>query len=166
MTRGIVLYATRYGSTQEIAEAIAAKLDFETKNVMYIDDGSELDEYDQIVLGSPIYYDDICEDMKRFISSFFIKLGDKKLFTFVVYGATKGHFNIDYATKFANYFDPHPLFSVAFLGRATKTSLTDKDYKNLEIFFKNRLKVDLSDFDYFDENKIDFVVEKVKDIID
>jgi menaquinone-dependent protoporphyrinogen IX oxidase len=163
MSRGIVIYATRYGSTQEIAENIANKLDFESKNVMYIDDASELDEYDKIILGSPIYYDDICEEMKRFISSFFIKLGGKKLFTFAVYGATKGRLDIDYATKFANYFNPHPVISVAFLGRATKTSLTEKDYKNLQIFFKNRLESDLSDFDYFDENKVDVVVEKIKE---
>ena len=162
MSRGIVLYATRYGSTQEIAETLANKLDFDSKNVMYIDDGSILDEYDQIILGSPIYYDDIVEDMKRFISSFFIKLGGKKLFTFAVYGATKGKMDIDYAAKFADYFSPQPAIAVAFLGRATKSSLNKKDYKYLQIFYKNRLKADLSDFDYFDENKIDIVVEKIK----
>ena len=60
MNRGIIIFATRYGSTQEIAEKLAEKLDFQSKNVMYLEDGSELDQYDTIILGSPIYFDDIC----------------------------------------------------------------------------------------------------------
>ena len=74
MTRGIIYYATRYGSTKEIADAMADKLEFETKNVMYVEDDSELDKYDIIILGTPIYFDDIYQDMKYFINSFFIKL--------------------------------------------------------------------------------------------
>ena len=96
MTRGIVLYATKYGSTQEIAEALATKLDFKIKNVMTIEDDSELDLYDIIILGTPIYFDDIYEDMKQFINSFFIKLGGKKLITFAVFGATKGYLDTEY----------------------------------------------------------------------
>ena len=78
MTRGIVLYATKYGSTQEIAESLADKLEFQTKNVADICEDSELEQYDVIILGTPIYFDDIFEDMKHFVTSYFIKLGDKK----------------------------------------------------------------------------------------
>jgi menaquinone-dependent protoporphyrinogen IX oxidase len=165
MTRGLVLFATKYGSTQELAETLAEKLGFTAKNVMQFEDGSELDQYDVLVLGSPIYYDDICDDMKHFITSFFFKLGDKKLVTFSVYGATKGYLETDYAAKFANYFDPKPALSVMFLGRATKSSLSEADYRKLQIFYRNRLNAELSDFDYFDENKVDFVVEKIKEVI-
>jgi menaquinone-dependent protoporphyrinogen IX oxidase len=165
MTKGIIVFSTKYGSTQEIAETLANKLDFESKNVMYLEDSSELDQYDTVILGSPIYHDDINEDMKHFITSFFIKLGGKKLITFAVYGATKGHLEMDYAQKFADYFDPKPVLSLSFLGRATKSSLNENDYKKLQIFYKNRLNSELSDFDYFDENKLDFVVDKIKELI-
>ena len=135
-------------------------------NVMAIQDDSELDLYDFVILGSPIYFDDIYEDMKHFINSFFIKLGSKKLITFAVYGATKGYVETDYAQKFADYFQPGPLMSLIFLGRATKATLGEDDYKKLYIFYKYRLREKFEDFDYFDENKIDFVAEKIKETID
>jgi menaquinone-dependent protoporphyrinogen IX oxidase len=166
MTSGIVLFATKYGSTEEIAQALADDLEFDIKNVMNIEDDAELDKYDTIILGTPIYFDDIHQNMKHFITSYFIKLGGKNLITFAVYGATKGYLDTDYSQKFANYFDPKPALSVMFLGRATKTTLGEDDFKKLYIFFKYRLRTKFEEFDYFDENKIDIVVEKIKEIIE
>ncbi len=165
MTKGIVLFATKYGSTQEIAEVLATKLEFDSRNVMNLEDEAELDKYDVIILGTPIYFDDIYEDMKHFITTFFIKLGGKKLITFAVYGATKGYLETDYAQKFADYFEPKPVLSLTFLGRATKATLGEDDYKKLYIFFKYGLRTKFEEFDYFDENKIDFTVEKIKKLI-
>jgi menaquinone-dependent protoporphyrinogen IX oxidase len=165
MTSGIVYFATKYGSTEEIAQTIADRLGFDIKNVMYVEDETELDKYDTIILGTPIYFDDIYQDMKHFVQTFFIKLGGKKLITFAVNGATKGYMDTDYAQKFANYFDPKPAMSVAFLGRATKETLGEDDYKKLYIFFKYRLRTKFEEFDYFDENKIDVVVDKIKELI-
>ena len=166
MTRGIVLYATKYGSTEEIAQALADDLEFDVKNVIYVEDDSELDKYDTIILGTPIYFDDIYQDMKHFVTSYFIKLGGKNLVTFAVYGATKGHLDTDYSQTFANYFDPKPQLSIMFLGRATKTTMGKDDFKKLYIFFKYRLRTKFEEFDYFDENKIDIVVEKIKEVIE
>ena len=166
MTRGIVLYATKYGSTQEIAESIAEKLEFQTKNVADVSEDSELEQYDVIILGTPIYFDDIFEDMKHFITSYFIKLGDKKLITFAVNGAVKGHLDTDYGEKFAKYFDPKPLLYLNFFGRATKSSLGEDDYKKLYIFYKYRLRTKFEDFDYFDENKLDIVADKIKQTLE
>ena len=165
MTKGIVLYATKYGSTQEIAESLANKLEFNSKNVLHIEDETELDKYDVIILGTPIYFDDIFEDMKHFINTFFIKLGSKKLITFAVYGAVKGYLDTDYARKFAEYFNPKPAMSVMFLGRATKNTLGEDDHKKLYFFFKYRLRTKFEEFDYFDENKIEYVVDKIREII-
>ncbi|MCK5559994.1 MAG: flavodoxin domain-containing protein [Thermoplasmata archaeon] len=165
MSHAIILYATRYGSTREIAEALATKLELPYKNVSEISDGSELENYDYLILGAPVYFDDIFEDMKHFITSFFIKIGQKKLITFAVYGAVKGHIDKDYAKTFAEYFQPNPILSLDFIGRATKSSLGEEDYKKLEIFYKNRLDAELNDFDYFDENKIDEAAVKIKEAL-
>jgi menaquinone-dependent protoporphyrinogen IX oxidase len=165
MTRAIIYYATKYGATQEIAEKFGELLGAPTKNVMHVSDGSEIDQYDTLILGSPIYFDDIFEDMKHFLTSFFIKIGAKKLITFAVYGATKGYLDKNYAQVFADYFSPSPVISLMFLGRATKESLSDEDYKKLEIFYKNRLNAELSDFDYFDENRLEIAAGKIKEVI-
>jgi menaquinone-dependent protoporphyrinogen IX oxidase len=161
----IILYATRYGSTREIAEMMGEKLEIPIKNVTEIANSSELEQYDYIILGSPIYFDDIYEDMKHFLTSFFITIGQKKLITYAVYGAVKGYLERDYGKDFGNYFQPSPLLSLSFLGRATKSSLSEEDYKKLELFYNNRLNEELNDFDYFDENKIDAVVEEIKNLI-
>ncbi len=165
MRRTIVLYATKYGSTQEVAESLAEKLDIPSKNVSNVNNISELEQYDTLILGAPIYYDDIFEDMKHFINSFFIKIGEKKSITFVVYGAVKGHLDKDYAQDFANYFQPNPALTFGFLGRATRSALSSEDYRRLDIFFKNRLNAELSEFDYFDENRLDEAVQKIKEIL-
>ena len=165
MTRAIIYYSTKYGSTQEIAENLGEKLGIPSKNVMYVKDGSELDQYDLLILGSPIYFDDIHADMKHFLTSFFIKIGGKKLITFAVYGATKGHLDRDYAKTFAEYFSPAPVLSLKFLGRATKESLSQDDFRKLEVFYRNRLNSELADFDYFDENRLDKAAEDINKII-
>lgn len=165
MTRAVIYYATKYGSTQEIAEKFGELLEIPIKNVMYVEDGSELDQYDVLILGSPIYFDDICEDMKHFLTSFFIKIGGKKLITYAVFGATKGYLDRNYGQLFADYFQPSPALSYMFLGRATKDTLSAEDYKNLEIFYKNRLNATLNDFDYFDENKLELAAQKIKEVI-
>ncbi len=165
MTHAIIYYATRYGSTQEIAETLGDMLGIPSKNVMYVKDGSEFDKYDLLLLGTPIYFDDIYEDMKHFLTSFFIKIGGKKLITFAVYGAMKGHLDKNYAKVFADYFSPAPAVSMMFLGRATKESLSKDDYRKLEIFYRNRLNAELTDFDYFDENRLGVAVNKIKEII-
>ena len=165
MERAIVLYATRYGSTQEVAEALADKLGIPSKNVNDLTDSSELDQYDTLILGAPIYHDDIYSEMKHFINSFYIKVGAKKLVTFAVYGAVKGHLDRDYAQEFANYFQPNPPMTFNLLGRATRSSLSDDDYRQLEVFYKNRLNAELSEFDYFDENKLDEIADKIKTML-
>ena len=53
----LVAYATRYGSTQEVAEAVAATL---RERVLAVDiqpmqDVRSLDQYRAVVLGAPLY---------------------------------------------------------------------------------------------------------------
>jgi menaquinone-dependent protoporphyrinogen oxidase len=57
-TKSILLaYATRYGSTQEVAEAIAFELrkDGLRVNIQPMQDVKSLDQYDAVVLGAAIY---------------------------------------------------------------------------------------------------------------
>jgi len=69
-TRVLVAYATRYGSTQEIAEAIAATL---RENGLEVDlepakEVKVLDEYTAVVLGAPIYMFHWHKEAKSFLS--------------------------------------------------------------------------------------------------
>jgi menaquinone-dependent protoporphyrinogen IX oxidase len=161
----IIIFATRYGSTREIAEMMGEKLEIPIKNLNDISNSSEFEQHDYLILGTPIYFDDIYEEMKHFLTSFFITIGQKKLITYTVSGAVKDHLERDYAKIFSNYFQPPPLLSLGFVGRATKSSLGEEDFRKLEIFYNNRLNEEFHDFDYFDENKIDKAVEQIKNLI-
>lgn len=58
MSRVLVAYATRYGATQEIAEALAEALrhDGHAADLRAADHVETLDPYDAAVLGSAVYY--------------------------------------------------------------------------------------------------------------
>jgi menaquinone-dependent protoporphyrinogen oxidase len=66
----LVAYATRYGSTQEVAEHIAAVL-LEAGHPVAIHPAGEvrsLDEFDAVVLGAPIYMGNWHKNARRFLS--------------------------------------------------------------------------------------------------
>lgn len=69
MSSILVTYATRYGSTAEIAEEIAKRLrdHGETVSVMPADEVSSLDGFDAVVLGSGLYIGKMLKDAYRFL---------------------------------------------------------------------------------------------------
>lgn len=68
--RVLVAYATRYGSTQEVAEEVATVL---RKTGCLVDDLSmrevrSLDDYCAVVLGIPLYMGQFLKDARRFLA--------------------------------------------------------------------------------------------------
>lgn len=75
----LVGYATRYGSTQEVAEAIADTL---RENGFQVDlepvsDVKDAGKYDAIILGAALYMSRLHKDMKNFLQSNQTTLADK-----------------------------------------------------------------------------------------
>ena len=68
----LVTYATKYGSTQGVAEAIAGELRAKgcSADLIPARDVKSLDGYDAIVLGSPLYVGNILGDASRFLTRF------------------------------------------------------------------------------------------------
>lgn len=80
----LVAYATRYGSTQEIAEAVANAL---RENGLAVEiqparDVRSLEGYSGIVLGSPLFIFSLHKDIKRFLSRFKKELSGKPVAVF------------------------------------------------------------------------------------
>ena len=66
----LVAYATKYGSTQQVAEAVARRFrerGVET-DVRPVDDVKSLDGYDGVVLGGALYYFRLLREGRRFLS--------------------------------------------------------------------------------------------------
>ncbi|RJQ51638.1 MAG: flavodoxin [Actinobacteria bacterium] len=65
----LVSYATRYGSTQEVADAIGARLrelGFQV-DVRPVRDVAGLEGYDAVVLGTPFYIGSMLKDARQFL---------------------------------------------------------------------------------------------------
>jgi menaquinone-dependent protoporphyrinogen oxidase len=87
MTRRILLvYASRHGSTQEVAEAIAATLrDMGLEvDLRAMQDAEPLDTYDAIVLGAPIYNAKWHSDAHQFLSQHQAMLSRRPVFIFAL----------------------------------------------------------------------------------
>jgi len=165
MANAIILFATKYGSTQQVAEQMSLQLGVPCKNVKKVADANELKQYDLIILGAPVYSDGIFKDMKDFIANNYLIVGTKKVVTFVVYGVTKGHVDVDYTKTFAKLFSIPPLLNLHFVGRVTRSSLSKEDYQWMEDFYANRLKVPMEDFDYYDPDRIDKAVAQIRGLM-
>lgn len=165
LKKSVVIFSTKYGTTQEVAQTMADQLGIPIKRTSDFESVDDLAQYDLVFLGAPIYYDDIHDDMKMFIHSFYPELDEKKKILFSVFGAVKGHLQRDYAEKFAGYFSKKPLLTVNFLGRARKDTMSQEDYKLLWVFYRNRLKTNMKDFDYFGQNNFENAAKAVRKAI-
>jgi menaquinone-dependent protoporphyrinogen oxidase len=70
MTASIrVAYATRYGSTQEVAEAVGARLRERGlgADVRRARDVRSLEGFDAVVLGAPLYIGSLLREARRFL---------------------------------------------------------------------------------------------------
>lgn len=69
MTKLLVTYATKYGSTREVAEAVAAEMRQKGADVELRECGevNGVAEYDGLVLGCPLYIGSMLKDARNFL---------------------------------------------------------------------------------------------------
>jgi menaquinone-dependent protoporphyrinogen oxidase len=69
MTHMLVAYGTRYGSTREVAEAVAATLEEQgtQTDVKQAKEVRSLDGYDAVVLGTPLYMGALHKDVRALL---------------------------------------------------------------------------------------------------
>jgi menaquinone-dependent protoporphyrinogen oxidase len=89
----LVVYASRHGTTEEIAARIAARLasSSATADLRRIDEVGNLDSYDAVVLGAPVYHRSWPPEADRFVSEHGDALAARPLWLFSVgsFGDTK-----------------------------------------------------------------------------
>lgn len=79
--KSAVIYTSRYGSTARVAEALAATLGADSINLKK--SKVELDQYQTIILGSPIFASNLSGEMKKFIEESKAVLLEKNLGLFI-----------------------------------------------------------------------------------
>lgn len=81
----LVCYASRYGSTMEIAEAIAEELEKKGifTEVSRVEDIQIIEGFDAVVLGSPLYMGKMMAEAREFVHKFRGPLNSVPLFVFI-----------------------------------------------------------------------------------
>lgn len=82
----LVTYATRYGSTQEVAERVAAVLRERglTVEMTTVKDVRSLGAYDAVVLGAPIYIGHLRKEARQFLANHADMLAQRKVAIFAL----------------------------------------------------------------------------------
>ncbi len=80
----LIVYASRYGSTKEIAERIASVLREQGINTTLnaAEDVTGLDSYDAVIIGSALYNGTWLPEAKEFLESFQAELANKDVWLF------------------------------------------------------------------------------------
>jgi len=148
----LIAFATRYGSTKEVAEFIAEKIkereiEAEISNIIDI---SSLEGYDAVIIGSPIYMGKWLKEGVHFVQQFSESLNRVPVALFSV-GATlkdKNEKNIKIAEKSFDVLLPYtnPVMTGLFAGKIDKSNMNFVDKQILKI-----VKPEEGDFRNFDE---------------
>jgi len=150
-----IIYATRYGSTKDVAEHIADALKRGGCDVVVSDVSSaELCGADAYILGSGIYANKLLPDMEKFIADHSDELADLKVGLFGVAMRTEAVERRGRMSGGTLIFDRYPVkpFIKAMLhGRMDFSILTEKDRGGLERFYE---KIGLSEEQKAEKRKL------------
>jgi menaquinone-dependent protoporphyrinogen oxidase len=165
---GLVIFATKYGSTLEYASLIAQKL--HTQALMASEAPSEaVSGADFIVLGSPIYAYSVLPEMEAFLEGHRKVLTKKPVAAFIVCGDTMwnpeagegGNKNLGKLTRFL----PSEPFAVAILGgRMRMEELDEEDGPRIRAFYE-RIGREATGFDRMELGDVDPFVEEIKKVL-
>jgi menaquinone-dependent protoporphyrinogen oxidase len=133
MTQMLVAYGTRYGSTREVAEAVAATLveqGIET-DVKQAREVRSLDGYDAVVLGTPLYMGALHKDVRALLERSREALEHTPWALFAL-GPIKAADGLDGSreqlfTALAKLPAPTPAFTAVFVGAYDPARLGFKD---------------------------------------
>ena len=79
----LIVYATKYGATRQIAESIAAEMDDAVLCDLGNGERADLDEYDCVIIGSPLMAGAVRKEVKAFAMACVNELVTKRLGIFL-----------------------------------------------------------------------------------
>ena len=166
---GLVVFASKYGSTAEYASLIAGKLDTRALRASEAPPEAVL-RADFIVLGSPIYSYSVLPDMEVFLEKNKEVLAEKPLAAFVVCGDSmwnpkaeeRGNKNLEKLTRFL----PSEPIAVAVLGgRMRMEELDEEDGPRIRAF-RERTGRKNTGYDRMNLGDVDPFIDQIKEFLE
>lgn len=164
-TKGLVIYATKYGSTGEYALLLAEKLGIEAVRASEAITETILGA-DFLVLGSPIYAYSVLPEMEAFLEKYQQRLRQIPLFAFVVCGDTlwnpkSGEGGDKNLGKLTDRLPSKPQAVAVLGGRMIMDELDDEDGPRIRAFYE-RIGREATGFDRMDLEKVEPFVDEIK----
>jgi menaquinone-dependent protoporphyrinogen oxidase len=160
MAKCLVIYGSRYGSTREVAQAVAEGLEADVADAA---DRPDLTPYEVVVVGSPIYAGDYLDSVLDLICANRDLLAERKTAAFITAAADMQiepgltgdedellHTQQDYADGLAALAGGHLLDTRGFGGRLVPEQLDESDRKMLSWFYRFLMHDELKGFDLLD----------------
>lgn len=160
MAKALVVYASKYGSTREVAQAIADGLGADIAAASTLPD---IRPYDLVVVGSPIYAGEYLEPILEFIRLNRALLAQRKVAAFITaaadmeltLGLTGDEDELlftqqDFADGLAKLTGGEVLAARGFGGRLIPEQLDKRDYNMLSWFYRFLMHEEFKGFDLLD----------------
>lgn len=157
--KSIIIYATKYGTTTEVANRIKALLVGDTTlcNVMK-ESVPSLDGFDTVILGGPVYIGRVQKEIAKYAVSHSEELLSKKLGLFLCGGETKE----DVVTKEMQDAFTDSLCQHAAAKDVLGFALYFEKMKFMERFLMKKMKGTSTNVEEFHEDKIKQFAETMK----
>jgi menaquinone-dependent protoporphyrinogen IX oxidase len=156
----LIIYESRYGTTKDIAK----NLSYMIKKV-HICKASEFNnnrDYDLVIIGAPVYYDDLDEKIYRYIEDNILWLKTKDIMVFCTCMSLKNKHL--YMKKISNMLNKNIIHTKAIGGKIIVNNLNKLDYYRMKNFTKIN-EMCLSNMDNYDLKEIVEYGEYIKRIM-
>ncbi len=162
MQRTIILYESRYGTTEVIAKNLSLILG--PSKYCKIEDFKKSDkDFEFFVIGSPVYNEKIQLKTLKFLEDNIEWIKDKRIAVFCTCISTKKEY--EYINKLLGILDNSVVYFRALGGIIQLDKLNSEDYRAIELFC-NKVTMPFVDINMYDINKvIEFGID-VKNIRD
>ena len=165
---GIIVFASKYGSTAEYAVKMAEKLGTEALRASEVP-SEAVSGADFIVLGSPIYSYSVLPDMEVFLEKNKEVLAEKPLAAFVVCGDARwnpkaGEAENKNLEKLTRFLPSEPIAVAVLGGRMIMDELDDEDGQKIRAFRKRTGREDTG-YDRMNLGDVDPFVEEIRKVL-
>ena len=164
--RGLIVFASKYGSTREYATLMAQKLN--TGALRASEATSEVvSGADYIVMGSPVYSYSVLPEMEEFLEKNQMILAGKPLAAFVVCGDARwnpkaGEAENKNLEKLTRFLPSEPIAVAVLGGRMIMDELDDEDGQKIRAF---RKRTGREDTGYDRMESVDPFVEEIRKVL-
>ena len=176
MAKCLVVYGSKYGATHEVASAVAEGLGADLAEV---GSNPEVQAYDLVVIGSPIYAGDYLDSVSCFVKANRSLFQQRKVAAFITAAADVEiapgltgdedellHTQQDYADGLARLTGGEVVATRGFGGRLVPEQLAESDHKMLAWFYRFLMREELKGFDLLNLPEAKTWGEQLRDMLE